>query len=240
MPVGLESLKHSLENDDAPVRTEYDGPRPYVFFNLGPGETANVRFLNVGWAWTNKVLVPGRQYEDYIPSFDQSGYSGMNCPLQQAGLPRTRRGWATMIWRDGPVFARDEEGKIIKEKKKPVVERTEDVLALWTAFSKGALESILHADAKFKGIGSRDMEVSRNKGTGFDVAYHVFPSDIDSGATKLSARDKELADLAPDLNEFVTPQEWNKLAAMVGAAPTGQFGQVNVESEEGNPFFQTR
>lgn len=256
MPIGFETLKDQIDREA--VERESFTPRDYSFFKLSPGESAVVRFVShdasdlqnveVAWAWCHNYRKPGRQYGDYYVSYDQSGRDGENCPLAQAGIPRSKRGWINLIWRNGPVWEKDANGRVVKDanKKKNQV-GTADQLALWSAFNFDVLETLLYLNQKIKGgLGSRDFEISRNTATEpKQVKYHIAPADLDGGPQPLTAEDKALAASPPDLVECVTPKEWDKLAVMVGqpqknfGGDASTFGNAH-KIDPDNPFVDAR
>jgi hypothetical protein len=62
-------------------------------------------------------------------------------------------------------------------------------------------------DFKYKGLGSRDFEITR-QGEQFDTKYFIEPADVDAGPQPMSASDEKLALDKFDVTELVTPSSY--------------------------------
>ena len=98
-------------------------------------------------------------------------------------------------------------------------------------------------DQKFRGLNSRDFEVTRS-GEGLDTVYQIMPADVDGGPQPMSDADLKLAGTAPDLKEFTTPPNRETLVNMLsGIDPgttqsSGGGGNTAASVAANNPFMR--
>lgn len=190
-----------------------------VYFKIGDGESATVRFLEQGeevnWAWVHEKNVEGKQYPVKIPCRDQDEEGrriGESCPGCEQDLKRTFRGVVNLIWRGGG-------------------DNGEDIVAMWISGPRVFVDTLDPLETAYRGLASRDFVISR-RGGGTDTSYSVLPADPDGGAQPLSAADKKLAKDKFDLTYFVEPpayDDWGKLKKK-------QSDEINVEPSEVSPF----
>lgn len=206
-------------------------------FRLEPDESATVRFLEQGeevkWAWVSQLPPkPGRSFGNFEPTRDQAGDGSTPCPLAERGLPRQFRGWINLIWRNGPVYARDAEGKMRRDgSNKPVIESRADGVFVWEAGIM-VFEELATLDRAYKGLSSRDFKVTR-RGAGTSTRYGIMPAEVDGGAKPMSAADQALAKDKPDLTPYVTPKEYDELVRLL----TGQAPSAGGPGPGFNPFM---
>jgi len=203
MAKGFTALKSAKEDIN---RRKEEGGSGLRYFRLTDGETAVVRFLeqgdDVSCAWVHNIDVPGRKFPLQVPCRDQDEEGrrnlGVDCPGCDKGYPLKFRGKINMIQRDAPIFEKDGE--------RWVQVGSEDSVVVWDV-SFESLQELQQKDFKYKGLGSRDFEITRS-GSGFDTKYFIEPADVDSGPQPMSKSDKELAAEKFDLTELVTPTSY--------------------------------
>lgn len=167
------------------------------------GDEATVRFLEEGddvysyWFHDFSNVDPGEGWKTKVPCLDQED-DGTPCPGCREDLPRKFQGLINIIWRDGPVYAKKDDGSIDWDNQTG----TGDVVAVWrqgiTVFNK----VLRRKDDKYSGLTTRDFDILR-EGTSFnDTSYSVEPNDPDAGKKALSAADKKLAADKYDLEKL--------------------------------------
>ena len=220
----------------------FSGPRNFIYFRLPTdGDAANVRFISAEAAFCHSVTMPNKKYPDWVPSLDQSQpYVDVTseCPMAQAGLRRALRGWISLSWRDAPLYKRDDDGRMMKDQFGNLIQVGEqDQIAVWTVGIQ-VMENMAEINAQYKGLSSRDFKVKR-KGQGLKTSWTIVPADVDADPQPLSKEDEALVENAPDLKEFSTPPEREKLLAMISGAP--EQGGANMEAAMAtNPFMRKR
>jgi hypothetical protein len=216
-----------------------------LYFRLGNGEETTVRFLeqdeDVFWAMMHEVPVEGRSWGRDVPCLDQEK-DGTPCPGCEQELNRRFKGYINVIWYDAPVFKRDNENKIVKDRLgDPVVTGHKPQVAVWSSGIR-LFEELGEIDANFKGLMSRKFKVKR-KGEKLDTKYHISPADVDSGPQPMTAEDKELEKNKYDLNVFVKPPSYDEFLKALGQAPSGGNqggGNGDGAPKRANPFMRRR
>jgi hypothetical protein len=178
------------------------------------GDEAVVRFLEEGdevysfWFHDFSHVDAGEGCKTKVPCLDQEE-DGTPCPGCREGLPRKFQGLINVIWRDGPVFAKNDDGSIDWDNQTG----TGDVVAVWrqgiTVFNK----VLRRKDEKF-GLTTRDFDIVRQGTNWNDTSYSVDPNDPDAGKKPLSAADKKLAENKYDLEKlarFVDEETFEKI-----------------------------
>lgn len=229
MARGFGALKSAREDIN---RRKEEGGSGLRYFRLDSGETATVRFLeqgdDVNCAWVHNIDVPGRKFPLQVPCRDQDEEGrrnlGVDCPGCEKGYPLKFRGKINMIQRDAPLFEKNGESWNHVG--------NEDSVVVWDV-SFEALQELQQKDFKYKGLGSRDFEITRH-GTGFDTKYFIEPADVDGGPQPMSSGDKELAEDKFDLTELVTPQSYESWGVSFNK-PT----EVKTEMRQ-SPFLRNR
>lgn len=196
---------------DIAARREAGGGEFRLWFKLpNSGDSAVVRFLEQGedvhWALMHELPPKGNQrWGDNRPCKNTAN-DGTECELCNGGSPRKFQGYINLIWRDAPVFARDDKGAIRKGPDgRPVVAETKDQVAVWEQGIQ-VFEELDGKDATYGGLTSRDFRITR-RGTGFDTRYIIEPAVPDGGPIAMSADDEELAKEKYDLALDVTPPD---------------------------------
>lgn len=209
---------------------------------MNPGDSVVVRFLEQGdevhSAWMHEYQVNGRRR--YVTCLDQEE-NGTPCPGCEGGLRRMFKGLFNVIFRDAPVLRRDSTtNRAIKgEDGRFIIDGHEDDVAVWMV-SFGTFDTLASRDAKFKGLSSRDFEVTRS-GRGRDTRYSVdpvFDSEGNAPAKKLSAADKRLAEKKYNLEELYLKQyTYEEMSSMLGGVRIGGVSQTDVaEARQSSPF----
>ena len=131
------------------------------------------------------------------------------------------QGWINLIWRDAPVYEVDDDGKPNFNK----VVGNEDQVVIWQSGIE-TFEELQIQDETY-GLDTRDFIV-RRRGTGKNTSYSVLA--VDGGPTDMSKADKALAEEKYDLNEIVTPPDYETW---------GKFGKKDDEEEEQGPVRES-
>lgn len=219
------------------------------------GDTAIVRFVPdedgefVFGAWHHEVPVEGRAWGDQVPCIaqDEDGNKTDDyCPGCEHDFKLKFKGYIKLIWRDGPVYKKDEKGKIIKDNagnKKIVGE--EDQVAIWSSGPR-LFENLGETDEAYDGLGSRDFRVKR-KGQKTDTMYVITPAVVDGGKKKMSAKDIKLVEDAEiDLNEFIRPPSSDEFERRItgdySGGSNGSKGddEPTTSAAANNPFKRKR
>ena len=225
------------------------------FMLMEDGESAIVRFLETGddivSAYVHHIRVPGRKMPTKIVCRDQDPETGArigeDCPGCESNdieiAKRRLQGAINLIWRDGPVFAKDNEGKIVKDSRgRWTVASREDQIAVWAA-GPTVFDDLVTEDIETPGgLTGRDFKVTR-QGTGKETTYDIRPAERDGGQKAMSKADEKLADEKYDLTEFeaARPYEewWGSLASNGGQSssrPRASFERQVVPADV-SPFM---
>lgn len=212
------------------------------------GDTAVVRFLDDDptWAYFHEVPVEGRAWGDDIACLDQE-QEGIDCPGCEADLKRKFKGFTNLIWEEAPVFKRDSEGKIVKDRTGDVVisgHKTQ--VAVWASGIR-LFENLDEVNSNYKGLTSRRFRVKR-KGVKLDTTYVITPEDTDGGPQKMTKSEKKLAesDDVPDLTPFVTPPDYEEFEKRITGGGGGSGGRRSSGGSKGssskpkNPFLKKK
>jgi hypothetical protein len=213
-PRGFGAVKEAAEK----ISRNTGEFQPTLLFKLPDnGDTGTVRFLEQGedvysyWYHDFSHVDKKNGWQTKVPCLDQDD-EGTPCPGCRDDLPRKFQGLINLIWRDAPVFKRDEDNKVIKKGNDYVVESYEDQVAVWRSGIE-LFKQLANKDVSWKGLSTRDAQVTRN-GLGLDTTYSIEPEDIDAGASKLSKADEELAKETYDLEafaQFVDADEFDEI-----------------------------
>lgn len=205
------------------------------------GDSATVRFLEEGddvysyYYHDFSNLNKSEGWKSKTPCLDQED-DGTPCPGCELDLPRKFQGLINIIWRNGPVYDKDDEGNIDWDNQKG----TGDVLAVWrqgiTVFNK----TLARKDVTYKGIGSRDFEIVRD-GSGLqDTTYSVEPVVVD-GETKavpMSKTDKELAKDKHDLEAIAGQYDYDETKKFVEEKIAEFSGGDDDDDEDVSEFLK--
>jgi hypothetical protein len=206
-----------------------------IFLKLpNDGDEATVRFLEEGdevysyWFHDFSHVDPENGWMTKVPCLDQDE-DGTPCPGCRESLPRKFQGLINIIWRDGPVFAKNDDGSIDWDNQTG----TGDVNAVWrqgiTVFNK----VLRRKDDKFSGLTSRDFDITRQGTKWNDTSYSVDPNDPDGGKKALSAADKKLVESKYDLEKlarFVDEDTFEQIIdKKLGEASNGDGDEDDVD-----------
>ena len=234
MPSGHEAYQRKAQKKAAQKEAIESGGGAMGFtndFRLRDKEFAVVRFLEQGdqltFADTHRVPVMGKKglyYKDFVCLDTRD--DGTPCPACQHPndelSKRISRGFANLIWRQAPVFQRDEKQRPIKGPDgRYIVIGREDQVALWKC-SWTVFELLQEKDRKYRGLMSRDWEVKRTGSQMNDTTYYVEEADPGHPQPMLIA-DLALADKKYDLDALTTPLPFADLAQIINrqAMPNG-------------------
>ena len=210
------------------------------------GDSVVVRFLeqgedvHVGWM---------HEYQDgnrrkYVLCLDEED-QGVPCPGCESQVKRTIRGFVNVIQRDAPQFETDENGRAKKNTAgQYIVTGTADEVVVW---SQGitVFEDLADKDVKYRGLGSRDFEVTR-RGSGLNTKYSIEPVLDEEGNAKavpLSAKDKKLAENKYDIESiYMKKLSYEDFQRAASGSKASGVTESDVEQtrEAGSPFGRSR
>lgn len=246
MPRGFSGVRRASAEVEA--KRGQGGPGAGVlFFKLKSGDETEVRFLeqddDIAYAMCHEVPVEGRNWGRDVPCLDQD-QEGTACPGCEQGLPTRFKGYINLIWFDAPVYKRDSDGKMVKDRTNdPVILDRKPQVALWTSGIR-LFEDLDEVNANFKGLRSRRFKVKR-QGEGLNTKYRINPVDVDSGPQEFSAQEKELDENKNDLTPFIQPGTYEDFLKAMGQAPAsvghnGNGDSGGASSPRANPFMRNR
>jgi hypothetical protein len=242
MPRGFGGIRQAAQ--EAQARRNRAGGNTgakHLYFSLQPNEEAEVRFLEQGedvhWAYMHEVPVEGRHWGDFYPCLDQEK-DGTPCPGCDRDMDRKVKGYINLIWFDAPVYARDQDGRLLKDaQNKKIIEGRKDQVAVWTS-GRRLFENLDETDSDWKGLTSQRFKVKR-KGEGFDTTYKILPVDPAAGEEDFSENEKKLAEEKADLNPYVTPGSYEDFLAALGeGSGSGGSNGTSPEATPPNPFLR--
>lgn len=243
MPRGFEGVRKASEEVEA--RRGSGGPGA-LYFRLKGGEEAKVRFLeqdeDISWCMMHEVPVENRSWGKNVPCLDQEK-DGTPCPGCERDMDRRFKGFINLIWFNAPVFKRDNENKIVKDRLgDPVVTGTKPQVAVWNSGIR-LFEELDEVNTNYRGLMSRPFRVKR-KGEGLDTKYAIAPWDVDEGAQPMSDEETKLAEGKYDLNQFTAPGTYDEFLKELGEGGGGRGGgQQNNgggEQQRKNPFMRNK
>lgn len=237
MPSGVDAFRRKVQRkEEQKAQFESSSPSGGMgadLFSIKANQYAIVRFLEQGeditFADVHRIPIPkkagGFWFKDFVclDTMDD----GTPCPACQSGnedvRKRSTRGFVNLIWREGPVYQKDEKGYQVKAPGGGyVITGRADAVFLWKC-SWTVLEMLREKDGKWQGLMSRDAEVKRTGSTMQDTAYFVEPQQIDAGAQPMLVADLALAENKYDVRAMTTPLSYAELAHVIthGAESTG-------------------
>lgn len=240
MPRGFTGVRQA--SADVEARRGSGGPNA-LWFRLGEGEEAIVRFLEQGedifWCYMHEVPVEGRNFGRDVVCCNQDS-DGTPCPGCEQGLPRRFKGFMNLIWDHAPVFKKDSEGKLEKDRdNKVIITGYKAQVAVWGSGIR-VFEELDETDSSYRGLRSRHFKVKR-KGTGLSTKYSIKPAEVDGGPEDFSSSEKDLEKNKYDLNQFTKPLSYDEFMKELGQS--GGSGGSNNGGGSGpeppkNPFLR--
>jgi hypothetical protein len=243
MPRGFDGVRSA--SADVEARRGSGGPGA-LYFRLKAGDEAIVRFLeqddDIFWCMMHEVPVEGRQWGKNVPCLDQEK-DGTPCPGCERDMDRRFKGYINLIWFNAPVFKRDSENKIVKDRLgDPVVTGEKPQVAVWNSGIR-LFEELDEINSNYKGLMSRPFKIKR-KGSGLDTKYVITPADPDGGAKPMGDDEQKLANEKNDLNQFTKPGSYEdfmkELGQGGGGQGNGQGGGGGEQQQRSNPFMRNR
>jgi hypothetical protein len=196
---------------------------------------------DIAWAHMHTIEVEGRAWGKPVPCLDQER-DGTPCPGCERELPRRFQGFINVLWQNAPVFKRDSDGKIVKDRMKdPVVIDHKPQVAVWSSGIR-LFEELDEINANFRGLSSRPFKVKR-KGEKLDTKYHIAPADVDGGAKPMTEEEEKLAAEKYDLTPFITPGTYENFLKELGESGNGGVGHGQGGTQPAgrvNPFMRNR
>lgn len=190
-------------------------PKGVVYFALKDGQEAVVRFLQQAEdiEWARKWKLPPSSnfpYGELVNAVDQHE-DGTPDPGYAAGLKNSFKAYPTLIWRNAPVYQKDNEGKVVKDPNgAKVITGFADQVAIWEC-TFSVYDTLQDVEGSYRGLMSRDFRVKR-KGGGLDTEYLVFPADVDGGPQPMSQQDQQIAATQRiDVSPFVKIPTYDEL-----------------------------
>lgn len=212
-----------------------------LWFRLRSGDETVVRFLeqddDIFWAHMHEVSVEGRSWPKMVPCLDQEK-DGTPCPGCERDLNRKFQGYINVIWDDAPVFKRDGDGKMARDRLgDPIVIDNKPQVAVWSSGIR-LFEELDEINANFKGLMSRRFKVKR-KGEKLDTKYHISPENVDTGPQPLSEAEEKLAAEKFDLSQYTKPGTYDEFLKELGE---GNVPQQNGDQpqQQRNPFMRNK
>lgn len=239
MPRGFQGVRDASAEVEA--RRGTGGPGA-LYFRMKGGDTAIVRFLEqddeIAWCYMHEVEVEGRNWGRNVPCLDQEK-SGIPCPGCERDMDRRFKGFINLIWFNAPVFKRDEQGKIVKDRlNDPVIIEYKPQVAVWNSGIR-LFEELDEINTNYKGLMSRKFKVKR-KGEGLDTKYHISPEDPDGGVNPMDEAEKALAADKYDLNQFTQPGSYEDFLKELGTPQRNGSGDSAESQRRANPFMRQR
>lgn len=241
MPRGFSGVRQA----SAEVEARRSGGSPSaLWFRLEPGEEAVVRFLeqddDIFWCNMHEVPVEGRNFGRDVVCCNQDN-DGTPCPGCERDLPRKFKGFINLIWDNAPVFKRNSEGRLEKDRdNNPITVARKPQVAVWGSGIR-VFETLDETNLNYRGLRSRRFRVKR-KGQKLDTKYIVSPENVDSGPQEFTKQEKELDRSKYDLNLFVKPPTYNEFLRELGEGPSSQNGASSPTQEAAskNPFMRRK
>lgn len=215
-----------------------------LWFRLRSGEETVVRFLeendDIAWAHVHAIPIEGRSFPRNVPCLDQQR-EGTPCPGCEREYPRKFLGYINVIWDDAPVYKRDSDNKIVKDRMgDPVVIERKPQVAVWSSGIR-LFEELDEINVNYRGLCSRRFRVKR-KGEKLDTKYHIAPAEVDSGPQEMTEEEQKLAENKHDLAPHITPGSYENFLKELGGGGNGVgHGQGDAQpSGRVNPFLRNR
>ncbi len=255
MPKGFGFVNKASQEQAAKGGSSLWGGK--TIFKLENGEKTDARFVEIEGdfvhsAWHHEIPVEGRAWGDLVPCIaqdEEGNHTDDPCPGCDAGLQLKFKGYIALIWRDGPIYKRDDANRVVKDNNGDlVVDHKGDTLAVWSSGPR-LFEELGETHENYGGLGARDFSIKR-RGIKKDTKYIIFPSDPDGGKEPLSKEDKKIIEDATsgenpfELSPFIRPPSYEAWEARLNGTPISssngsEAGEASPESQEAadkNPF----
>jgi hypothetical protein len=210
---------------------------------LDPDDEATVRFLEehegVFFTYTHEVPVEGRSFGRDVVCCN-ADEDGSPCPGCERDLNRKFKGFINLIWDNAPVFKRNHEGRLEKDRdNQSIVIGHKPQVAVWGSGVR-VFENLDDINGDYGGLRSRRFKVKR-KGKGLDTKYKITPETVDSGPQAFTRQEKDLEQNKYDLNPFVKPLSYDEFLKELGEySPSNGRTEVTPAQEavRRNPFMR--
>lgn len=245
MPKG-EAAFDALQKRNADKQAAFAATKA-DFLDIQDGDEVVVRFLEQGpdltFALCHRVPVAGREWPQDVICLDQED-EGVPCPCCQSAhkgiRSRSTRGYVNVIWRDGPVYKRNEYGspeKVPNSKQKVVLGHADGIF-LWKP-SKTVFADLVQKDKTWRGLMSRDFKITRKGAGKDDTKYFVEPADPDAGPVPMLVADLALAEKKYNIDEITTPPTAEEMVTMLSGLPGGEVQQQQAvpQGQSANDVF---
>ena len=207
MPQGFKAIQEAANKQNKSVTKNDWGPYYKKLVLPNDSSVATVRFLEEGedvygyWVHNFSKQDPINGWKTTFPCLDQED-TGANCPGCEYDLHRTFRGLINVIWRNAPVYKKDEDERLVKDSSGNYIQIDEkDQIAVWNQGIK-VFTMLGNKDIAYKGLTSRDFVVTRSGTRPDNTVYSVEAADVDGGPQPLSEADIELANDKYKLEEL--------------------------------------
>lgn len=227
MPTGIEAFQRKQQAKEQQRNAQGGNAIKADWFSIKGGTYAVVRFLEQGndltFADVHRIPVGRRIPMDFICL--DTGDDGTPCPGCQSEnneiRKRSTRGFLNVIWREGPIYERNEYGTPKKDGNGTlIITGRADGVFLWKC-SGTVFQELIEKDSKYKGLMSRDFEIKRTGSQMQDTKYSIDPAEVDGGQQPMTIADQALAEKKYNLIELTTPLSFQDFSiAMVGAPAT--------------------
>lgn len=204
------------------------GENRVTFAKFDPGVPTVVRFLeqgdDVAWAYVHEAPKPNpTAVAKVTPCLNQDDHSPQACPGCEQGNPRKIKGWINLIYRNAPVYKKDQNDKDIVDQlsKQKIMVGQADQVQVWNS-GPNLFTTLGQKDRTWKGLMSRDFVVIRT-GSGLDTKYAIEPAEADGGPQKMSENDLKLFGEKTDLNRFIQPEDYDYTRQFLMGVPREQI-----------------
>lgn len=221
MPSGSDAFARKMAQKEQQKAAQESSRAAFSFTNdlmIKAGQTVAVRFLEEGtdltFADTHRLALTGKTGKPYFKPFVclDAEDDGTPCPgCQHPNKEFSKRvtlGFINVILRNGPVFQRDENKRMVKDAAgNYILVGYEDQIALWKC-SWTVFSMLKSKDVKYKGLMSREWEIQRIGSTKNDTQYLVECADPTVTSQPMTIADMSLAETKYNLKEITKPMDY--------------------------------
>jgi hypothetical protein len=180
--------------------------------------------------YVHEVPVEGRQWPDLVNCIaqDEDGNDTDDpCPGCERDLKRKVRYFAQVVWLEGPVYKKDDKGKLVKDNTGDfVVLGEEDQVAVWP-MGPELEEALEEIDESYgdgtpgSGLAAGPYRIKR-KGTKLETTYRITPADVKNPDQDVPDDIQELMEESEiDLGDFTKPPSYEEFEQRVEGKFTG-------------------